>query len=158
MSYTVRDAHGYEVDKLASLVHRVWDESIYAPLTFDHGKTANLLVEGILHRPGWYLKVIEHCDSGEPVGGLLGRLEVIATSPDSVAYDISMMIDKDHRGKCIKQFIELMHDFAEWGKNNGAKIIKVGVSSGIKVDSASAFLERLGFKRAGSMHSMIVGE
>lgn len=156
-SYIVRYARPVEVDEIAAIVGRVWDESIYAPLTFDHEKTANLLVEGILCRPGWFLKVIAEKETNKVVGGLLGRIETILTSPDKVAYDVSMMIDKDHRGKCIKQFISLLDEFALWGAANDAKIIKVGVSSGIKVDSASTFLERLGFKRAGSMHSMVVG-
>lgn len=155
--YYVRDAHNYEVDKLAAIAGRVLAEApTYTRLAFDHEKTANALAGAILKQDGWFLRVIAD-ENDEPVGGIFGVCEEALTSRDKVAYDITMMIDKPHRGKCIRAFIQCCEDFRAWGIANGAKIVKLGVSSGIKIDSISNLLERLGFVRIGSMHAHIEG-
>lgn len=155
-SYIVRDAHGYEVDKLAAIAGRVLSEApTYTRLAFDHDKTANYIAGAILKQDGWFIRVIAEADSDEPVGGLIGVMEETLFGPDKVAYDVTMMIDREHRGKCIREFIQCCEDFRTWGLNNGAKIVKLGVSSGIKIDSVSNLLERLGFIRIGGMHAHI---
>lgn len=157
-SYVVRDAHGYEVDKLTAIVGRVLAEApTYTRLTFDHEKTANFIAGAILKQDGWFIRVIATADTDEPVGGLCGVNEVTAFGPDKVAYDLTMMIDKEHRGRCTWAFIQCCEDFRTWAIANGAKIVKLGVSSGIKIDSISNVLERLGFVRIGAMHAHIVG-
>lgn len=157
-SYIVRDAHGYEVDKLTAIVGRVLAEApTYTRLAFDHEKTANYIAGAILKQAGWFIRVIAEADSDEPVGGLVGVNETTVYGPDKVAFDLTMMIDKEHRGKCARQFIQCCEDFREWAIADGAKIVKLGVSSGIKIDSLSNVLERLGFVRIGSMHAHIVG-
>lgn len=155
--YTVRDAHGYEVDKLAAIAGRVLAESpTYTRMEFDHEKTANYIAGAILKQEGWFIRVIAD-ENDEPVGGLIGACEPVLFGPDKIAYDITMMIDREHRGKCIRQFIQCCEDFREWAIANGAKIVKLGVSSGIKIDSISNVLERLNFARIGGMHAYIVG-
>lgn len=157
MKYAVRDAHGYEVDKLAAIAGRVMDEMpTYTRLAFDHEKTANYIAGAILKQKGWFLRVIVD-ETNEPVGGLIGVCEETLFGPDKVAYDVTMMIDKEHRGKCVRAFIQCCEDFRDWGVNEGAKIVKLGVSSGIKIDSVSNVLERLGYIRIGAMHAHIVG-
>lgn len=158
MKFIVRDAHDYEIDKLAAIVGRVWNESpTYTRLTFDHEKTVNYLAGAILKQEGWFLRVIALADTDEPVGGLAGVCEPLLCSSDKIAYDISMMIDKPYRGKCFREFVQCCEDFRAWGLANGAKIVKVGVSSGIKIDSVSDLLERIGFVRIGAMHAHIEG-
>lgn len=157
MSYTVRDAHGYEVDKLAAIAGRVLAEApTYTRLAFDQDKTANYIAGAILKQDGWFIRVIAD-ENDEPVGGLIGVCETSLFGPDKIAFDVTMMIDKSHRGKCIRQFIQCCEDFRAWGIESGAKIVKLGVSSGIKIDSIANVLERLGFVRIGGMHAHIVG-
>lgn len=156
-SYTTRDARGDEVDKLAAIAERVLAEApTYTRLTFDHEKTANYIAGAILKQDGWFLRVIADAND-EPVGGLIGICEESLFGPDKIAYDITMMIDKEHRGRCIRQFIECCDCFLEWSIAQNCKIVKLGVSSGIKIDSMERMLERLGFARIGSMHAFIVG-
>ena len=156
--YKTRDAHGYEVDKLAAIAGRVLAEApTYTRMDFDHEKTANYIAGAILKQDGWFLRVIAREEDDEPVGGVIGVCEMALFGNDKVAYDVTMMIDKEHRGKCTKEFVECCDLFLEWGLLQGAKIIKLGVSSGIKIDSAEKMLERIGFARIGSMHAFIVG-
>lgn len=157
-SYIVRDALGYEVDKLAAIAGRVLAEApTYTRLTFDHEKTANYLAGAIAKKEGWYIRVIAKADDDEPVGGIIGVCEETLFGHDKIAYDVTMMIDAAHRGRCTRAFIQCCEDFREWAIKNNAKIVKLGVSSGIKIDSISNVLERLGFIRIGAMHAHIVG-
>lgn len=157
-SYIARNPHGYEVDKLSAIAGRVLAESpTYTRLAFDHSKTANYIAGAILKQQGWFIRVIAQGDSDEPVGGLIGVCEETLFGSDKIAYDITMMIDKEHRGKCIRAFVQCCEDFRAWAIADGAKIVKLGVSSGIKIDAISNVLERLGFVRIGGMHAHIVG-
>lgn len=156
--YIVRDARGDDVDKLTAIVGRVLAEApTYTRLAFDHEKTANVLAGAILKQKGWFIRVITLADTDEPVGGLGGICEDSLFGPDRIAIDITMMIDKEHRGRCIREFIQCCEDFRDWAIAEGASVVKIGVSSGIKIDSVSNVLERLGFARIGGMHAHIVG-
>lgn len=156
--YTVRDARGGDVDKLAAIIGRVLAEApTYERMTFDHEKTANVIAGCILKQDGWFIRVIAD-ENDEPVGGIAGFIETSLFGPDKVAQDITMMIDKPYRGRCVREFIRCCCDYRAWAISNGAKIVKLGVSSGMKIDSISAALERLSFIRIGAMHANIVGE
>lgn len=157
MPYTVRDAGYIDLDKIATIVGEVWDETIYEACTFNYEKTVNMVAGAIMKQPGLFLRVIAD-ENDEPIGGLIGRCEDLICSDEKIAYDISMLIKADHRGKCVKQFIQVLKEFKEWGIAEGAKIIKIGVSSGIKVDAFSTFVERLGYQRIGAMHGYVVGD
>ncbi len=157
-SFIVRDPHRYEVDKLAAIAGRGLAEApTYERLAFNHDKTANYMAGAILKQAGWFLRVIAVKETDEPVGGIIGILEETLFGPDKIAVDVAMLIDKPYRGKCIREFIQCCDDFRDWGIANGAKVVKLGVSSGIKIDSISNFLERIGYARIGSMHAYIVG-
>lgn len=156
-SYVVRDAHGYEVDKLAAIAGRTLAElPVYLRLAFDHKKTANALAGAIAKQDGWYLRIIAD-ENDEPVGGIFGGCMESICGPDKIAFDITIMIDKPHRGKCIREFVQCCEDFQEWGIAQGAKVIQIGASSGMKVDSISNMLERIGFVRVGAIHAHVIG-
>lgn len=155
--YYLRDAHDYEVDILTKKAGEVWSEMVYGHMKFDHEKTANALCGAILKQPGWFLRVIAHRHSEEVVGALLGICEEALCSKDKMATDVTIMVDATHRGHCTRQVIELLQEFRDWGIREDAKIIKIGVSSGINMDKFSLFMEKLGFARVGAIHAMVVG-
>lgn len=156
--YKVRDALPEEVFTLAELSERVLKESpTYTHMEFSKEKTANYIYSAIVKHDGWFLRVIVD-DSNQVVGGLICYCEPMVFSNDKVAYDITIMVDKDHRGRCLPQLVQVIEEYKEWAISQGAKLIKMGVSSGISIDSAAKFFERLGFDRIGSMHGFKVGE
>lgn len=154
--YKVRDAVDKEVFRLVEISEKVLQESTYAHMTFDKEKSANYLYGAIVKQPGWFLRVIAD-DSDKLVGGILCVCETSLFGPDKLAYDITIMVDEEYRGKCLPQLIQIISEYKDWAIAEGAKLIKLGVSSGINIDKASAFFERLGFERIGSMHGFKVG-
>lgn len=158
MHYKVRDATYRDLDKLVGISERVLKEApTYTFTTFDRRKCANYICGAILKQPGWFLRVIAD-ENDEPVGGLICYCEPFIYSPDKVSYDITIMIEVDHRGKCIAQLLQLFDEYKTWAIAQGAKVIKVGISSGLNIQKGERFLERIGFKQIGSMHAIVVGE
>lgn len=155
--YYVRDARHDEITRLVTLSEKVMQESTYAHMHFDHDKVGNYIVGAILKQPGWFLRVIAEHESDDAVGGLICLTEISIFGRDKMAYDVTIMIDEEHRGKCLKQLIQMVHEYRDWAIKEGAKVIKFGVSSGINIDKASVFFERMGFARIGAMHGVRVG-
>lgn len=158
MKYIVRDAVDTEVFDIADICEAVLKEApTYTHLTFDKDKAANLIYGAIIKQEGWFLRVIAD-DNNKIVGGLCCYCGESGFGPDKVAYDITIMVDEEHRGKCLKELVTIVNEYKEWALAQGAKVIKMGVSSGINMDKASTFFESLGFKRIGAMHGFVVGE
>lgn len=156
--YHVREARGEEVFKLVEISRKVLLESpTYKHLAFDPAKSANYLMGAILKQPGWFLRIIARNDSSEPVGGMCCTCHESIFGPDKIAYDITVMVEAEHRGRCVRQLMQIVREYKDWAVKDGAKLIKVGVSSSMNMDKASAFFEHLGFARIGAMHGLIVG-
>lgn len=156
--YTVRDAKDIEVFKLVEISEAVLKESpTYTHLAFDKEKSANYIYSAIMKYDGWFLRVIAD-ENNEIVGGLLGCMETTVFGPDKIAYDVTVMMEIEHRGRCVRQLVQVVQEFKQWGIDNGAKLIKLGVSSGINIEKASMFFEHMGFERIGAMHGYKVGE
>lgn len=154
--YYVRDAEEMEVFGLVEASHEVLRESVYGHMDLNKEKTANFLMDGILKRPNTFFRCISD-KNGELVGGMMCVCDTSLFGADKIAYDVTIMVKKEHRGKCLPQLIQIIREYKDWATAEGAKMIKIGVSSGINIDKASSFFERLGFDRVGSMHSARVG-
>lgn len=156
MGYTARKAHGYEIDKITERCRLVLQESVYSHLNFDHEKCANWLCGAVLEQPGWFMRVIAD-EQDEVIGGMVCINETSLFGSDKVAYDVTIMVAAEHRGKCLRPLLQIMREYKEWAIADGAKLVKIGVSSGINIDKASKFFERLGFARIGAMHGIRIG-
>jgi GNAT superfamily N-acetyltransferase len=157
--YIVRDALEIEVFQLTDISERVLKESpTYTHMSYDKEKSANYIYGAIAKQPGWFLRVIAEKSSGRLIGGILCFCETVVYGPDKQAYDVTIMIDEEHRGKCTKQIVQIIEEYKEWALKEGAKVIKMGVSSGLNIEKASLFFEKLGYKQIGAMHAYVVGE
>lgn len=158
MTFTVRDATEDDVFKLVEIVRRVLLESpTYRHMAFDARKTANYALDPINKVPGYFLRIIVD-ENDDPVGGMICYCAETAFGPDKQAFDVTIMVTEECRGKCIKQLFQIMKEYKEWALAEGALIVKMGVSSGLNMDGTSNFFERAGFKRIGAMHAHVVGE
>lgn len=156
MKYSVRDAVDTETFDIADICERVLQEApTYHRMRFDRMKVANYVYGAIMKQPGWFLRVIVD-DRDKIVGGICCQCCESMNGPDKVAFDVTIMLDEEHRGKCLREVIQIVEDYKQWAIAEGAVVIKMGVSSGINMDKASVFFETLGFKRIGAMHGYLV--
>lgn len=156
--YIVRDAkkHYQELVQIADVVERVLKEApTYTNMSFNRKRTMSFTVDAMT-RPELFIKVIAREEDDVVVGGIICRIEQLVTSDDKQAYDVTIMLDAEHRGRCLKQVVELINAYKTWALKQGAKIIKLGVSSGINIDGAATFFERQGFAQIGSMHAYVM--
>jgi hypothetical protein len=157
--YLVRDALEIEVYQLVDLSQAVLKESpTYTHMAFDKEKSAFFFAKGINKEKQWFLRVIVEKVEGTVVGFILCVCEPSIFGPDKIAYDVTIMVDEAHRGKCTKQVVQLIYDYKEWALKEGAKVVKMGVSSLINIEKAELFFDKLGFTKIGSQHAIIVGE
>lgn len=157
MKYTVRDAIDTEVYRLTEISERILAEApTYANMTFDKDKTANYLYGAIVKQPGWFLRVIAD-EGNNVVGGLLCYCETSLFGPDKLAYDITIMVGEECRGRCLPQLLQIIGEYKQWATEQGAKVVKFGVSSGINIDKADAFFQLQGFERIGAMYGFKTG-
>lgn len=155
--YTVREARTQELFKYVDIFEAVHRETAYSHISVDRAKTANYLFGAIKGEEGWFIRAIARMADDEPVGGIVCVSVPALFSQEKVAYDVTIMVDEEHRGKCLKQLLQIVKEYKAWALADGAKLIKMGVSSGINMDKASAFFERMGFARVGAMHALKVG-
>lgn len=156
MKYSVRDAVDTETFDITDICERVLHEApTYSRMRFDRAKVANYIYGAIMKQSGWFLRVIAD-ENNRVIGGICCQCIESMNGPDKVAFDVTIMLDEEHRGRCLKEIIQLINDYKEWALAEGAVVIKMGVSSGINMDKASVFFETLGFKRIGAMHGYIV--
>lgn len=158
MKYSVRKAVDTEVFDIADICEAVLKESpTYSRTRFDKMKTSNYIYGAIMEQSGWWLRIIAD-ENNRPIGGLCCHCEETLYGPDKIATDVTIMISEDVRGRCLKQIIQMVKEYKQWATEQGAVVIKMGVSSGINIDKASVFFESLGFKRIGAMHGYVLGE
>jgi hypothetical protein len=127
-------------------------------MKFSKEKSANFVYDAIVKRPGWFLRVISTIEGNEIVGGLHACCGDSHFGPDKLAWDITIMMEEEHRGRCLKQLVQVINEYKEWATKEGAKLIKFGVSSGLNIENADKFLQRVGFTKIGSMHGIVVGD
>lgn len=157
--YAVRDARVEETFELVEIARKVLQETeVYRDMEFDTMKTANYIYGAIEKQPGWFMRIVVDEKTDKPVGGIICWCEEWICGPSKIAYDITIMLDEEHRGRCIRQLIQIIEEYKVWAIAKGAKCIKFGVSSGMNMDKASSFIEGLGFRRIGAMHGFVIGD
>lgn len=156
--YIVRDATEEDLDQLVEIARDVLKESpTYTHMEFDKEKSAWYLMKAITREPNWFIKVVALKD-GEIAGFILAICETSIFGHDKLAYDVTIMVPEMHRGRCLKQLITIIYAYKEWALKEGAKVVKMGVSSMINIEKAELFFDKLGFKKIGSQHAIILGE
>lgn len=153
--YEVRDPRGSELDAIVALGEQVGQETIYSHLSYDKDKAANVIAGAILKQKGWFIKVIVEDD--KIVGGLLCWCGEETFTQDKIARDITIMLKKEHRGKCLQALVTMVEEYKKWAEEEGAKLIVLGASSGINTAGASRLFTKMGFKLTGVLHTISVG-
>lgn len=153
--YRVRDAVLSDIYNMVEICEKILTEApTYTIMSFDREKSAHYVYNAIAKVPGWFLRVIVD-ENDKVVGGMLCICETSAFGPDKLAYDITIMIQEEYRGRCLPQIIQIVDEYKIWALKEGAKAIKIGVSSGLNIDKADKFFAMMGFDKIGAMYGYI---
>lgn len=122
---------------LAELMHQ--ESPRYSRLSFNSDKVLALYVN--LINTGIVL-VVEK--DQQIVGGLAGFVAPHWFSDDLVASEFGVFLLPDHRGGTA--VVRLIKEFIRWSKDKGAKMIQIGVSTGVRTEETAALYKAIGLK------------
>lgn len=141
----IRAAAASDLPRLVELGAQMHAESPrYSRLAFDRARTAVTLAQ-LLESDDGFLYVAEH--DGLVVGGLAGIASAHWCSHEKVATDLALFVEPAHRGGL--EALRLVRTFIAWAGTRGARIVQLGVTTGIHVEQTARLYERIGLRQCG---------
>ncbi|MEX0385878.1 GNAT family N-acetyltransferase [Spiribacter onubensis] len=145
----IRDAVLEDLPEIIEMV-RVSTASALPSLSFDPEVTHDVVEAGILDQNT--LVAVAEDDEGL-CGYVIGVINLCWFGNDRVASD--WMVYAENRAKGWLGY-RLLSRFVDWAKENDARLINTLNLSGIPDDGFCRGLERLGYKRAGSLIQNVI--
>ncbi|WP_439587493.1 GNAT family N-acetyltransferase [Hydrogenophaga sp.] len=140
----IRPANALDLPVLLDLGERMHAESPrFSRLTFSRARLHDTL-RGLLDSPAGFLWVAEHA---QVIGGMAGIIGPHWASDDLVATDLALFIDERQRGGMST--VRLVAQYRQWARERGARIVQVGVTTGVQTEQTARLYERLGLARCG---------
>lgn len=131
-----------DISQVTSLGRRMHEESpIYSKNIFDPQKVIHLLHHSLSIPQE--MCVLINVEDDVVNGGIIGISQENWYGPDREASDVALFIHKDKRGGMLAA--RLIRAYESWAKSIGAKVINLGVSTGIHVEKTTALYKRLGY-------------
>lgn len=141
----IRDATEDDVPTLVELGRLMHAESpVFSRLTFDPERFS-VTVRNTIQSPAGFAKVVE--TEGQVVGGMLAFVIPHFCSSDLVACDVGLFMHPDFRGGTGAA--RLLTLYRAWADEHGAKIIQLGIMTGVQVQRTQAMCERMGWALSG---------
>lgn len=142
----IRPATLLDVPQLVVLGERMHAESRFSAMGYAPDKVAALLT-GLISSPVGCVLVAER--QGAVVGGMAGYCDAHFFSNDLFAADLAVFVEPDRRGGIAAA--RLVRAFVDWATRRGARMIQVGISTGVHVEQTTRLYESLGFARVGPL-------
>jgi GNAT superfamily N-acetyltransferase len=142
----IRTATVEDIPRIVELGAIMHQESRLNVLRFDREKVATLM-RWILDT-GQFIEVAER--EGKVIGGFAGFVTDHWASQDSVAYDCGLFIEPEHRGGGFA--VKLVKHFREWAIGQGAKMVTIGINTGVEVERTAKLFELCDFERIGYLY------
>lgn len=124
---------------MAALMHE--ESPRYSKLSFSQDKMLELYVNLIKSQRGLVL-VVEK--GGMIVGGLAGFVTPHWFSDDLMAGEYGVFLMPEHRGGTT--VVRLIKEFIRWAQEQGAKMIQIGVSTGVRTEETVELYKAIGLK------------
>lgn len=132
------------------LAARFAGESAYAGLPVSEEKLRRLAAQ-YATQPGHYFRVAE--EDGWIVGMLLGHTTPFIFGDALLAEQLFWYVLPHKRGSSVA--VRLLLDFIAWAEEQGVAEVSAGITTGMDIDGpVGAVLQRLGFKRTGSIYKL----
>lgn len=84
---------------------------------------------------------------GVVVGGMAGAIATHWFSDETLAFDYSLFVDPKSRHGITAA--KLVAAFEEWARLRGARMVSMGITTGLHVEQTARFYRALGFEDAG---------
>ena len=144
---SVRPATLTDVDRLVELGELLHGMSSYARYSYDPAKVARLLSNVMT---GGGVVFVATDAEGNVVGGIAGAVtEHWFSSVDKHGFDLSFFMHPEHRHGMVA--LKLLRTFETWCAIKGATEIRIGITTGMNVESTTRLYEYCGFAQSGAL-------
>lgn len=144
----IREAKQDDINDILPMAIEMHAESRYKALKFDVEKTAEFLTWCMLNED--CLLIVAETNTGEIVGGFAGAAMEQWFSNDRYATDFALFVSHQHRGSTAAY--KMISHYVGWASLKNAKLIQLGVSTGVHPEETGKFFEAIGFKRYGGLY------
>lgn len=144
----IRAATAADVDRLVMLGQAMHAVSDYAPISYNAAKVARLLVN-LINGAG-VVFVAER--GGVVVGGLAGGVTEFWFSDEQLGFDYSFLIEPTSANGITA--LRLIAAFKIWCKAKGARVLKMGITTGMNVERMAKLYRIAGFEQDGIIFRM----
>lgn len=141
----IRPATAEDVPRLVELGEMLHRMSTYRGLSYDREKVGAVLLSLIA---GSGVVFVSERD-GLVMGGMAGGLTEHWFSRDKLAFDYSLFIQPGARHGITA--MKLIYAFCEWARLRGARQVRLGITTGLNIDSTSRLYRACGFEDAGKL-------
>lgn len=142
----IRPATADDLPSLLALGERMHAESPrFSRLRFDADRLRSTL-SSLIGSDSGFLWVAENA-AGNLTGGMAAVVVQHWASSDLVATDLALFMDPSARGSLAP--LRLLTRYRQWAAERGAKLIQVGVTTGVDTETTARLYEQLGFSRCG---------
>lgn len=140
----IRTATVQDLPAMLDLGQLLHESSSYARYSFDRDKVAAVLMRA-MKEGGLFVATAK----GLVVGGIAGGIAEFWFGRDVHGFDYSFFVHPEHRHG-ITAF-KLLLAFEAWCKSRGATEIRIGITTGIDVESTTRFYEWHGYAKNGAL-------
>lgn len=130
-----------DIPELVGLLRAAHSETVYSGATFSEGKVTKSLTDTI--ERNFYCCVVER--DGKIIGSLIAHMMGDLFTDDLIATGLFFYVIPEYRGG--KKAVYMLWNFIKWAKDNNARQIRAGISSGNL--AAHRIFGRLGFETVG---------
>lgn len=143
---TIRAATLEDIPAIVELGRRMHAESPrFSKLQYAPDKVeATFTIALTDHR---YFTLVKVEEDGEIIGGFAGFMAPHWCSYDEVAQDLAVFVRPDRRGGMLAA--RMVKAFVYWADSRGAKLIALGISTGVMVEETARLYKSLGLKQFG---------
>lgn len=142
----IRPASAFDLPGLLDLGERMHAESPrFSRLTFSRARLHDTL-RHLIESPMGFVWAAEN--DGVLVGGMVAMASQHWASDDLVATDLALFIDPEYRGGMAP--VRLVNQYRFWATHEmKARIVQVGLTTGVQTEQTARLYERLGLARCG---------
>ena len=125
------------------------ENSDYQNCGWSERKVAHIILSSTDESSPYFMRVAE--ENGELIGMFLGLVTEYFFSEEQIAMEQVVFFYPEKRKGVSRSLVKMFGEFEDWAKKQSAREICLGVTSGIAGDGYEKLIERVGYRRAGSI-------
>lgn len=144
----IRPAQMADTARIVEIGEAMHQESAYRSIPYSRDKVLGLM-RSMIQGAG-VVFVAEK--GGEIVGGIAGGVSAHWFGDELYGYELGLFVLPEHRHGLVA--MKLLLAWKNWCKEQGARSLRMGITTGVNVEGTARFYRHMGFQDAGNLFHM----